>query len=65
MEAEIILLGPRKRCWNLQVKALYFFKTRGNAGLVTLLHSRRLYLQQFDCEDATSHIMFFSVLCLT
>jgi len=30
-----------------------------------LLHSRRLYLQQFDCEDATSHTMFFSVLCHT
>jgi hypothetical protein len=35
MEAEIILLGPRKRCWNLQVKALYFFKTRGSAGRMT------------------------------
>jgi hypothetical protein len=30
MEEQILLLGPRKRCWNLQVKAMCFLKTRGN-----------------------------------
>jgi hypothetical protein len=64
MEAEIVLLGPREMLEPASESIIFLQNKKKCRPSGILLHSRRLYLQQFGREDATSHIMYFSVLCL-